>query len=250
MIPPEKIEQVKQANKTGPVIYWMSRDQRVDDNYALLFTQHLALQKKAPMAVVFTLVPSFLDASFRQYDFMIKGLKQIHQKLSRLNIPFYILNGHPTEKIQQFIHSKNVSAVITEFDPLRIKKKWQTEVASKNNINFYVVDAHNIVPCRFASEKQEYSARTFRPKIHNKLNQYLIEFPAIRKQHSSTHFEIQQFEWKELYDSLQVDKSVRPVDYIQPGEKEAMNHLNDFIEHKLEYYDNERNNPNKDVLSE
>lgn len=29
----------------GPVIYWMSRDQRVEDNWALLYAQKLALQR-------------------------------------------------------------------------------------------------------------------------------------------------------------------------------------------------------------
>ncbi len=249
MIPPEKIQQVRQTDKTGTVIYWMSRDQRVDDNYALLYTQHLSLQKKAPMAVIFTLIPSFLNASFRQYDFMIKGLKQIHQKLSRLNIPFYVLQGYPPETIQQFVHSKKVSTIITEFDPLRTKKKWQTEVISKNNINFHVVDAHNIVPCLYVSEKQEYSAGTFRPKIHQKLNQFLIEFPKLKRQQSSEQFEMQQIQWKELYDSLQVDESVRPVEHLHPGESNALNLLNDFIDNKLKHYNNERNDPNKDVLS-
>ena len=34
------------AAKTGPVIYWMSRDQRMNDNWAFLFAQSLAIQEK------------------------------------------------------------------------------------------------------------------------------------------------------------------------------------------------------------
>ena len=51
------------AIKSGPVLLWMSRDQRAKDNWALLFAQELALKHKAPLAVVFCLVPEFLGAT-------------------------------------------------------------------------------------------------------------------------------------------------------------------------------------------
>ncbi|NIP44763.1 MAG: deoxyribodipyrimidine photolyase, partial [candidate division Zixibacteria bacterium] len=51
----------------GPVAYWMSRDQRVQDNWALLFARDIAFERKQPLCVVFTLVPAFLGATIRQY---------------------------------------------------------------------------------------------------------------------------------------------------------------------------------------
>lgn len=41
------------SKKTGPVIYWMSHDQRVYDNWALLFAQEIALRQKVSLAVIF-----------------------------------------------------------------------------------------------------------------------------------------------------------------------------------------------------
>jgi len=35
----------------GPVVYWMSRDQRVRDNWALLYAQELALNLGRPLGV-------------------------------------------------------------------------------------------------------------------------------------------------------------------------------------------------------
>ena len=35
----------KEAKTTG-VLYWMSRDQRVEDNWALLYAQKIALEEK------------------------------------------------------------------------------------------------------------------------------------------------------------------------------------------------------------
>ena len=60
MINEKRIRLLKNGKEAkGPIIYWMSRDQRVYDNWALLFAQQLALEKKRNLAVVFSLVPNF-----------------------------------------------------------------------------------------------------------------------------------------------------------------------------------------------
>jgi hypothetical protein len=62
MVNRKRVRILKEADKkAGPIVYWMSRDQRVRDNWALLFAQELALQERVPMAVVFCLAPRFLD---------------------------------------------------------------------------------------------------------------------------------------------------------------------------------------------
>ncbi|KAG7171337.1 Deoxyribodipyrimidine photo-lyase-like 1 [Homarus americanus] len=55
------------------IVYWMCRDQRVQDNWAMLFAQRLALKNKVSLHVAFCLIPKFLDATIRQYHFMLKG---------------------------------------------------------------------------------------------------------------------------------------------------------------------------------
>ena len=60
---------------TGPVVYWMSRDQRLNDNWALLHAQNLAVANNAPLVIVFNLVPAFAGATARSYGFMLRALK-------------------------------------------------------------------------------------------------------------------------------------------------------------------------------
>lgn len=55
----------------GAIIYWISRDQSIYDNWVLLFAQQLAIDEKKPLAVIFNLVPDFLEATIRQYGFML-----------------------------------------------------------------------------------------------------------------------------------------------------------------------------------
>ena len=78
---------IKQEGKevSGPVVYWMQRDQRVNDNWALIYAQEEALRRDVPLYVIFSLVPKFLDATIRQYGFMLKGLEEVESRLKELN---------------------------------------------------------------------------------------------------------------------------------------------------------------------
>lgn len=93
---------VEAKERKGAVIYWMSREQRVNDNWALLFAQELAIKENSSLAVIFCLSPEFLGAKSCQYHFMLKGLKEVENDLTGLNIPFFLLYGDPGKKIPNF----------------------------------------------------------------------------------------------------------------------------------------------------
>ena len=103
----------------GGVVYWMSRDQRAKDNWALLHAQSLAQRHKVGLSVIFCLVPTFHEATIRQYGFMLKGLSEVETDLRTLGIPFHMLSGHPVEQIPSFCERHDVCALVTDFSPLR-----------------------------------------------------------------------------------------------------------------------------------
>ena len=84
-----KLNEAKAGN--GPIVYWMSRDMRVEDNWAMIFAAQLAKQQKTQLQVVFTIVPEFLGATWRQYDFMLNGLLDVEEDLVKLGIDFSFL---------------------------------------------------------------------------------------------------------------------------------------------------------------
>lgn len=55
------------------IVYWMFRDSRVQDNWAFLFAQNLALKNEVPLHVCFCLISEYLDTSVRQFHFLLKG---------------------------------------------------------------------------------------------------------------------------------------------------------------------------------
>ncbi|MHB9040478.1 MAG: deoxyribodipyrimidine photo-lyase, partial [Melioribacteraceae bacterium] len=103
----------------------MQRDQRVHDNWALLYAQQIALEKKVPLHVAFNLVPNFLEATIRQYGFMLKGLEEVEDELKRFNISFFLLSGNPEIEIPKFVYESDASALVTDFNPLKIVRQWK-----------------------------------------------------------------------------------------------------------------------------
>jgi deoxyribodipyrimidine photo-lyase len=242
----------KKEHKKGPVIYWMSRDQRTMDNWAILFSQGLALKFNAPLAVIFCLVPEFLGASLRQYRFMLQGLKEVELKLKSLGIPFILLQGRPELEIPKFIQEQKAGILVADFSPLRISQKWKKDISDKINIPFYEVDAHNIVPCWVASDKQEYAAYTFRPKIRRLLPEFLDDCPVLKANKMSWKEDINN-DWQgaeRKFKFMKTLKSVPEREWIRAGEDSADNQLTDFIDNRLSRYDIDRNNPIKDGQSD
>jgi deoxyribodipyrimidine photo-lyase len=246
----KRVRPLKTAGpKKGPVLYWMSREQRTRDNWALLFAQERALEQKAPLVVVFCLAPQFLGATLRHYSFMLQGLREVEQNLAEKNIPFYLLQGSPEVEIPAFIRTSGAGCLVTDFDPLRLKRQWQEGVADKIEVPFWQVDAHNLVPCWLASAKQEYGAYTLRPKLWRVLPEFLEEFPPLQTQGVAGERLPPPVDWQAILETLSVDRGVAPVSWLQPGEEAAAAVLQNFLEHKLPFYPERRNDPTQDGQS-
>ena len=233
-VDPRRIQTLNKIDfkPAGPVIYWMSRDQRVKDNWALLYAQELANKNNLPLAVVFSLNSKFLGATLRQFDFMIQGLMEVEEDLNTHNISFFLLEGDPEVTIKKFVNHHEVSAVVTDFSPLKIGRKWRKHLADNLNCPVYEVDAHNIVPCLYVSDKQEFAAYTIRPKINKLLSEFLTYFPTLKHQEHTIKKE--KIDWENVFKSLEVDFQVKPVEWIKPGYKNGMKMFHDFLNHKYQ----------------
>ncbi len=236
-----RLQKINSASfSTGKVLYWMSREQRVYDNWSLLAAQQIA--GSHDIEVVFNLVPTFLAATIRHYDFMLKGLQDVEDQLTQLNIPFRIVVGNPADNIATLINDESFTSLIMDFDPLKIKQAWKEDLLSNVNIPIFEVDSSNVVPCRIASPKKEYAAYTIRKKIHRQLPEFLTEIPKPTQQSSQS---LRSIDWMKLYKKLSVSHSVPPIRWLTPGEKAAEKHLQHFINNKIHYYAKDRNDPNK-----
>lgn len=237
------LERVRKLNnfeiQEGDIVYWISRDQRVKDNWALIFAHQLAVQYDRALVVVFCLQKEFLNAQSRQFDFMIANFDQLKIDLKSLNIDLVIADQKPESFLPEFVHKHKIAALVSDFSPLKIKKSWTKQVLDKVSVPFFEVDAHNIIPVWTASQKQEFGAYTIRPKIHKLLPVFLTEFPVLKplskKFQKSTDLEIK----------IPTPKTPVP----ESGSQQARQKLEVFLDLKLRLYDQNRNDPSLDFLS-
>lgn len=185
----ERVNIVKEASVGGKsVLYWMSREQRVEANFALLAAREYATKHGLTLVVAFCVASEFLGASPEAFRFMGEGLMEVERALKAKNIPFKLLFGHPPAKIASFANEIGAGAVFVDFDPLRIKVSWLDELKKLFSGSIYEVDSRNIVPARLASDKKEFAAYTIRPKIHRLLPQFLMVPKELEAQSGAQKF--------------------------------------------------------------
>lgn len=234
------------------IIYWMFRDQRVQDNWAFLFAQKLALKNKIPLHVCFCLLPKFLDANTRHYRFLVKGLQEIEAECKKLNISFQLFYGDGGTEVPKFVQKHSMGAIICDFCPLRVPMQWVENLKKDTpaDIPIIQVDAHNIVPVWITSDKQEYAARTIRNKIVKKLADFLTEFPPmVRHPFDCVLKNVPQNDWNDCWKHVDIDE-LDDVKWAIPGYTGGIQQLEEFCTKKLEFYNSKKNDPTQDVLSD
>lgn len=246
---PERLQALNARDPgRGPVVYWMSRDQRVADNWALVYAQQEALARQVPLAVVFALAPSFPGATARAYAFMLEGLRQVDESLKELGVPLFLLHGDPVAVVPAWVRQHKAGLLVTDFDPLRVKRQWREAVARTVDAACVEVDAHNIVPCRAASPKLEVGAYTLRPKLNRMVEGFLTAFPGLVRHPVAWRRPVPGTDWAAVVRG-RGDAAVGPVRWLEPGEAAAQRALAGFIRRRLAAYDTQRNDPGLDGQS-
>ena len=253
------------ASGGGGVTYWMGRDARVQDNWALLHAAELAAKHGLPLSVVYCMPPpSGPEATLRRYDFLLGGLAEVEAELGGLGVPFRLLRGAPADEVPAFAKRHGVRAIVTDFSPLRAPRGWKEAVAAALPATPLIeVDAHNVVPVWVASDKQEVGARTLRRKITDRLPEYLREIPKLTAADVAAaaaaapaalkqECKAEAPDWAALKDSLDLDRSVGPCDeWCEPGAAAALRAVAAFCEGgRLKAFGTKRNDPNAVAASD
>tara|TARA_Y100001970_G_scaffold70541_1_gene89795 strand:- start:3313 stop:4581 length:1269 start_codon:yes stop_codon:yes gene_type:complete len=225
----------------------MIRDKRINDNWALLRAQEVALKEKVPLVVCFQYNGEYEIINRRQYDFLFEGLIETERELQKFNIPLVLLNGPAEISVISFIKKNFIGYMVVDYSPLKIYKARIKKVLNSTSIRIDQVDAHNIVPVWETSDKKEYAAYTIRPKIGRQLPKYLTEIPkCVRHPHAwKSSYKIN---WNDTDKGLNLVNNINKVSWIKPGESEAIKRLK-FLNSGLKNYTSERNDPTKNALS-
>ncbi len=233
------------------VLYWMQAAQRAKYNHALEFAIRKANELSKPLIVLFCIVDSYPEANLRHYRFMLEGLRDVQDVLGERGIRLVVQAGEPTQRVLDL--AKNASILVVENGQLRIQRKWRKQIAHNAECLMFEVETNLIVPVTEASGKEEYSAGTFRPRITKKLVYFLkpLRHEKLKQQSLKLKFDgLSLDDLDKLLSTLNLDRSISPVDSFSGGTKQAEQLLRRFLKNKLDHYHQQSNNPTLDCISD
>ncbi|MCX5914261.1 MAG: deoxyribodipyrimidine photo-lyase, partial [Deltaproteobacteria bacterium] len=252
LIQPERIRKLNDRlpQKGRFVLYWMQASQRTEYNHALEYAVSLANEHRLPPVVLFGLTDAFPEANLRHYTFMLEGLKDVGASLEKRGIQFVLRRQSPEKAACDM--AKEAALVVTDRGYLRIQKVWREHVARCAPCPVIQVESDVIVPVEVASAKEEYAAATLRPKIQRLIDSYLLPVRETPVGKDSLFMRLggrPLDDPGEILQSLSIEKAVPPVRTFRGGTARAKTILGDFIEQKLKYYRDRRNDPALDFSS-
>ncbi len=232
------------------IVYWMQASQRVEYNHVLEYSILKANDLNLPLLVFFGLTKDYPEANERHYYFMLEGLKEIKSKLAERGIQLIILDRPPEFGAIEL--SKNASFMTVDRGYLKIERTWRKNVAKKIKIPLIQIESDVVLPIEVTSEKEEYSAATIRPKIEKKIKSYMVRLKSHNPKKDSLGIlfdciDINKIE--NVIDLLGIDRIIKKVSNFQGSNSEAKRHLETFLKNKLDRYNELRNDPSLDFLS-
>ena len=244
-------EQPEQKGKY--VIYWMQASQRIKYNHALETAVRIANKRKLPLLVYFELIDHYPEANLRHYTFMLEGIKEVEKQLKEMGI-LMIINYTAAQKYPDLVQlSQQAAMVITDCGYLRFQIEWREAYAEKLPCLFLQVESDIIVPVETASEKEEFTAGTFRPKVHRLMQDYLQPLKMSLPTETSLDMSFASFPVADLkicLEHLSIDNSVSPPSLYHGGSSQAEKILLQFIEEKIYRFNSLRNDPAQDYQSQ
>jgi deoxyribodipyrimidine photo-lyase len=249
---PERIQHLNNAGiQNGDyVLYWMQQSQRAEENHALEYAVRQANEVKRPLLVVFGLMDDYPGANLRHFSFLLEGLQETERKLHKRKIPLIVQRGQPADVALSY--SKNACLMVCDRGYLRHQKQWRNKVAENSKCGVVEIESDVIVPVRTASSKQEFAARTIRPKIHSQLKYFLRPFKTVALKYSSLKFTggLDLSNIDAVLRRMKIDHSIGPVTrFYRGGTSEAKKRLAEFLTNRLQHYRADRDQPQTESTS-
>lgn len=252
MIEAERIQVMKGGQQEGGqyVLYWMQQAQRVRYNHALTYAIEEANARKLPVVVVFGVTDDYPEANERHYAFMLEGLRDVAVALKKRKIRFVMKHQSPEEAALSLV--KDAALLVMDRGYLKIQKMWRSRVVAGAPCGVVQVESDVVVPVDVVTNKEEYAARTIRPKIHKVLDDYWVPLDDVKVKRSSLKMDFKGLDVLDVdgvLAKMKIDRRVGRVDTFVGGEVAAQKMLQSFVRSRLDGYATRRNDPNVNGVS-
>nr|QDO16348.1 CPD photolyase [Lingulodinium polyedra] len=235
------------------VLYWVQAAVRWSYNHALQYGKQEANRLGLPLLCCFGVTP-YPEANLRHYRFLLEGVAdlQAHLKAEKIRL---VVKQMPPSKLAAAL-ATDAALVVTDMGYLRIQRQWRSSLAAALKVRLVQVETCAAVPVETVSSKREFAARTIRPKIMKLLPRFLHRLTPASVAKSSLGLRIRLGGDADLTQRGAIDKflagfkgldrSVPSVSqWFEGGATAAGKQLQEFIDNRLGFYGEHRNDPDK-----
>lgn len=238
------------------ILYWMQTTQRLEDNWALRLAVTEADRIGKPLLIHHGLDPHYTYASARFHTFMMQGAQEMARRAETLGLTYRFALRRRRSDDHRVVDrlAARAAVVITDLFPTAGVAERSGRLAARVNCRVVAVDSVGVVPSA-SFHKEEYAARTIRPKIARLLESSLepVEDRAPRRSMSDGALASLGVQWLDVarcdvareVERCEVDHSVAAV-ISRGGLLAARERLASFARDGLHDYAERRRHPSDD----
>ncbi len=234
------------------ILYWMSQSYRTHWNYALEYAVGLAEQTDSKVLVLAHLSPFQAHYTQRHLLFLLEGLAEVKADLSARKIKF-ILRVEPLEQSIGEL-TQQAYALVTDFPYLDEDRDRLEQALQCAHCPAVQIEGNLAVPVEAVTDHREYAARTLRPKIEDAYRAYLDKPVSSQVETSSLNMSLESLDPRdpeEVLSPITFETEADPVPaHHTGGLSQAKQRLDDFLRHRLDKYDEQRQSPTNPVVSQ
>ncbi len=236
------------------VLYWMQSTHRFEENWALRHATLVADRAGKPLLVYQGLDPTYEHANDRIHTFILENARELAARAGSLGLTYAFTlrrRRNDNRRVVDHIASRAVTVITDAFPTAGIAERTR-RFAERAGVRVEAVDSHGVLPAS-SFEKEEWAARTIRPKILRVRDHALepVLDRAPKKKVSAAllaSLELDTLDFKRIdiaaeVAKCEIDHTVPPVRETPSGRTAALARLATFCDSALPHYDERRSDP-------
>ena len=246
----------------GNVLYISMRDLRLLNNHCIHYAYNLSYHYQSQM---FIGVPiKDIKCNDVQYSLILENIEDLRKESIKQNLYLTILDN-----VNTFVKTNKIKNIILDWSPLREHIAFCNNIkdlCTKDKLFCIQIDSHNIVPCKILDVYKRTSS-SVKIQLFKHFFEYLNEYDDLQLEKSVNDSNFTSKNMKFIinaWDTLEPHKfndkkkessfkcnipKYEPAKYYQGTYSAGLKVMDDFFNNKFHIYNECRNNPDVDGLS-
>jgi deoxyribodipyrimidine photo-lyase len=240
------------------VLYWMQSTHRFEENWALRMAILEANRLNKPLVIHQGLDPTYEHANDRIHHFILHNARELAARAEGMGLHYQFVLRRRRDDDRRVVDrlAARAALVVTDRFPTCGIQERTARFAERVNCRVVAIESHAVVPSG-AIEKEEYAARTIRPKLQKLMALALEEVvdrpprvavsrslaASLRDTLGVAPLDVGTADLRAEIAACDIDHAVPPV-ALPSGLRAARARLHDFCRDALPRYSERRSDPN------